>query len=228
MYKWQLKRRYNKIVEKLNALSFPHPGIDIFKFTDWFMTVLDEDFNEIEVFWIPKKYPSELDKHIFDKMDITQRIACHRIKNGIDDIVNQISKSLANEVNRYCRYRKTYTKEPYLKDFKLWFSGCQEYASCWLEINPFTGMTYLEAVNKTFAKWDPQVLNDYRDYVKRTLVTKAGDKPITGDIPSTTVWSFLSWHYEINLPTIEANRRTEKCQAFIDELEEYREANKKG
>ena len=228
MYKWQLKRRYNKIVEKLNALSFPHPGIDIFKFTDWFMTVLDEDFNEIEVFWIPKKYPSELDKHIFDKMDITGRIACHRIKNDIDDIVNQISKSLANEVNRYCRYKKTYTKEPYLKDFKLWFSGCQEYASCWLEINPFTGMTYLEAVNKMFAKWDPQVLNDYRDYVKRTLVTKAGDKPITGDIPSTTVWSFLSWHYEINLPTIEANQRTEKCQTFIDELEEYREANKKG
>ena len=228
MYKWQLKRRYNKIVEKLNALRFPHPGIDIFKFTDWFMTVLDENFDEIEVFWIPKKYPSELDKHIFDKMDITGRIACHMIKNDIDDIVNQISKSLANEVNRYCRYRKTYTEEPYLKDFKLRFNGCQEYASCWLEINPFTGMTYLEAVNKTFAKWDPQVLNDYRDYVKRTLVTKAGDKPITGDIPSTTVWSFLSWHYEINLPTIEANKRTEKCQAFIDELEEYREANKKG
>lgn len=228
MYKWQRKRRYNKIVEKLNALAFPHPGIDTLKFTDWFKPVLDENFDEIEVYWIIKKHPSELDKHIFEKMDITYRIACHKIKNDIDDIVNQISKSLANEVARYCKYRKTYTEEPYLMGFKLWFDCCPEYASCWLEINPFTGMTYLEAVNKAFAKWDPQVLNDYRDYVKNALVNKAGSQPITSDIPSTTVWSFLSWHYKINLPAIEANQRTEKCQAFINELEEYREANKKG
>lgn len=83
MYKWQLKRRYNKIVEKLNALNFPHPGIDTFKFTDWFMPVLDETFEEIEIFWIIKKHPSELDKQIFDQMDITYRIACHRIKNDM-------------------------------------------------------------------------------------------------------------------------------------------------
>lgn len=228
MYKWQVKRRYNKIVEKLNALSFPHPGIDTFKFTDWFKPYLDETFEEIEIFWIIKKYPSEIDKQIFDQLNITSRIAGHRLKEDIDEIVNKISKCLAGEVDRYCRYKKTYTEEPYLKDFKLWFDSCPEYASCWLEINPFTGMTYLEAVNKTFAKWDPQVLNDYRNFVKNALVNKAGDKPITGDVPSTTVWSFLSWHYRINLPTIEANRRTEKCQAFIDELEEYREANKKG
>ena len=228
MYKWQVKRRYNKIVEKLNALSFPHPDIDIFKFTDWFMPVLDETFEEIEIFWIIKKHPSELDKHIFDQMNITTRISSYRLREDIDEIVNRISKCLTEEVNRYCRYKKTYTEEPYLQDFKLWFDSCPEYASCWLEVNPFTGMTYLEAVNKTFAKWDPQVLNDYRNYVKNALINRAGDKPITGDIPSTTVWSFLSWHYRINLPTIEANRRTEKCQAFIDELEEYREANKKG
>ena len=228
MYKWQVKRRYNKIVEKLNTLTFPHPGIDTFKFTDWFKPVLDVTFEEIEIYWIPNKYPTDLDKLIFDNMDSTSRLACHRIKNDIDDIVNQITKSLAREVDRYCKYRKTYIEEPYLKNFKLYFDSCPEYASCWIEINPFTGMTYLEAVNKTFAKWDPQVLNDYRNYVKGILVNKAGDKPITGDVPSTSVWSFLSWHYRINLPTIEANKRTEKCQAFIDELEEYREANKKG
>lgn len=228
MYKWQLKRRYNKIVEKLNALSFPHSGINTFKFTDWFMPVLDETFEEIEIFWIIKKYSSELDKQIFDQMDITRRLACHKIKNDIDDIVNQISKSLANEVDRYYKYKKTYTEEPYLKDFKLYFDSCPEYASCWIEINPFTAMTYLETVNKMFANWEPHVLNDYRNFVKNALVNKAGDKPITGDIPSTNVWSFLSWHHRINVPTIRANQRTKKCQAFIDELEEYREANKKG
>lgn len=228
---WLLNRKIKKAKEDVELVDFSVKDVDTFKFNDWFEYKRDGFFPErLCIYWRNRKFMSEQDKAIFKFIDTdypigrTGKIKEDKFYELSHDIITNVQKA----ITKYCKIRETLIDEPYLQNYDLHFQNYEEKYVSYIKLTPFTAMNYLGDVAAHHNDWDPKILTEYRNYIKRLFVQCSKDNKLTGDYPPVDAWTFITWHFKIYLPDLEAKGRTMMAQSFINEVYDYRKELESG